>query len=967
MASAGRVPFRPAIVAVAAALTLGVAGLSGLATNAMADPVEDDATTTQAVISSVDFEDGSTGDWTQSGGPTLTVMASPVSGNDTSVLSITRAADYEGIQSPAGVFNPGSTYTFTMSVRLGADTSGTRDIRFVAKPDYTWIGNATVSSETWTTVTGEWTVPDSTDVATTQVYIGSAQSDDESAYTFYVDDIVVTSKDDGETPVIQDDLEAIKDTVPFPVGVAIDSRETSGVAAELLLKHFNQVTPENSMKPESWYDATTREFRTDPQTVALMDFAQANGVHVYGHNLVWHSQTPAWFFQNEAGDSLTDSAADQAVLKQRLHDHIFAVAKAMSDQWGLFGSPDNPLVSFDVVNEVIDDGSSFADGLRRSPWHAILGEQYIDLAFQWADEAFNHEYADPSADRPITLFINDYNTEQPAKAGRLHDLVSRLLDRGAPVDGVGHQFHVNLAIPPTTFDQALTTFQDLPVVQAVTELDVTTGVPVTTAKLVEQGYYYRDAFQIFRDHTDDLFCVTLWGLTDSRSWRIDSGDPLAFDDDYQAKAAYWGIVDGEMPALVQSANVFQANLPTTSQTVTSIEWSKLPTHAIGTVGSFQARWSDDGLSVWVSLDDATAGADDTVTFTLDGQVFTVHRDGSGDVPAAVVSTETGYDLVAKLPLTNPAEGVTAQFDLQVQGAADAAVGWNLGGGMGTLTLVEPVSYVEVPETSITPVIDGVADDDAWSQAVTVSTDKQIVGDGGATAAAHLTWQADTLYIVMDVTDPTIDLTGSDPWTQDSVEIYVDRGNHKNGAYLDSDTQIRISADNHVSFGTGDADIQASLVQSATTTTDHGYIVEVAVDLQDFGGQAAFEGLDVQVNDATDGARTAIHNWADPTNAGYQSTGHWGVAQLVAAETPPAPEPTPTPTAEPTETGTPTAPASPTAPGSATSAPGSATSAPGAQAATGGGVLGSSLPGLAVLVSLMALCGGVGLARATHRI
>ena len=45
-------------------------------------------------------------------------------------------------------------------------------------------------------------------------------------------------------------------------------------------------------------------------------------------------------------------------------------------------------------------------------------------------------------------------------------------------------------------------------------MDVTTGTPVDEAKLIDQGYYYRDAFRIFRAHADDLFAVTLWGLHD---------------------------------------------------------------------------------------------------------------------------------------------------------------------------------------------------------------------------------------------------------------------------------------------------------------------------------------------------------------------------------------------------------------------------------------------------------------------
>ena len=84
------------------------------------------------------------------------------------------------------------------------------------------------------------------------------------------------------------DLTNLKDTVSFPVGVAIDSRETTGAYAQLLLKHFDQITPENHMKPEAWYDAD-KNFRIHPEAKAVMDFAAANGLRVYGHTLVWHS------------------------------------------------------------------------------------------------------------------------------------------------------------------------------------------------------------------------------------------------------------------------------------------------------------------------------------------------------------------------------------------------------------------------------------------------------------------------------------------------------------------------------------------------------------------------------------------------------------------------------------------------------------------------------------------------------
>src|SRR5690606_31508906 len=145
----------------------------------------------------------------------------------------------------------------------------------------------------------------------------------------------------------------------------------------------------------------------------------------------------------------------------------------------------------------------------------------------------------------------------------------------------------------------------------------------------------------------------------------------------------------------------------------------------------------------------------------------------------------------------------------------------------------------------------------------------------------------TLYVLMEVTDPILDDTGSDPWVQDSVEIYVDAGNAKNGPYRYDDTQIRVNFNNVVSFGQGDEAYQANRVDSATSVTDAGYIVEVSISLLERGGLGPFHGLDFQLNDASKGSRTSIRNWAAPSGTGYQSTARGGVGQLVAqAEMPP---------------------------------------------------------------------------------
>ncbi|TQJ30752.1 endo-1,4-beta-xylanase [Microbacterium sp. SLBN-146] len=344
----------------------------------------------------------------------------------------------------------------------------------------------------------------------------------------------------------------LKDTAPFRVGVAIDQRETSGDPGRVVTEHFDQVTAENHMKPDAWYDGQ-RTLRIHPQAAAIVDFADERGLDVYGHTLVWHNQTPAWFFQTASGQPLSTSDADRSILRERMRTHIFGVARLLSERDGLFGAG-NPLTAFDVVNEVISDGPE-ADGLRRSEWYRVLGEEFIDLAFRYADEAFNETYAAPDTDRPVVLFINDYSTEWDAKRARYLALVDRLLARGVPVDGVGHQFHVSMSLNVAALARAIDAFADRPVTQAVTEFDVPTGTPVTTAALDAQGAYYRAAFEVFHARKDHLYSVSVWGLNDSRSWRAADGAPLMFFDDLTAKPALVGaLAAAPAPAVAVAAS-----------------------------------------------------------------------------------------------------------------------------------------------------------------------------------------------------------------------------------------------------------------------------------------------------------------------------------------------------------------------------------------------------------------------------
>lgn len=847
-----------------------------------------------------DFEDG-IGEWVPrdggGGAPTVEVTTAEAHGGAQAALVSDRVEQGSGMGIDlSDVLEAGQTYRITAWVKTAegqtpAEITLSMETRVgEGASNYANLQRLEQSTATWQQIDVNYTVP-STKPDLMFLYFESYY---EIANTsdLLIDDVAITTF----IPEWDSSLTPLKDAVDFPIGVAIDSRETSGAAAEMVVHHFDQITPENHMKVEAWYAGTGDDtFRINPEAKDLMDFASANGLRLYGHTLVWHSQTPDWFFQDESGRELTSSEADKQFLRERLHTHINKVAEALSTGggYGLFGSPTNPVVAFDVVNEVVADVASPAtQGLRNSRWYQVLGEEYIHLAFQYAYEAFNETYAVEGKD-PVTLFINDYNTEDSGKAGRMHALVERLVEADVPVQGVGHQFHVNLNRNIADLEAAIDLFADMenaagePMWQAVTELDVAIGIPETTRNRIEQGYYYKAVFDMLRAHQDEIFSATVWGLTDVRSWRDGEGAPLLFDDNLRAKPAYYGIADpSKLEPRQQAANVFRADVAIDDDALTNPVWTDMPLLRVGTDAQFQLRWAPDAMVAYVHVADDTDDAEDKAVFTYrlssssDLQTVTVLRSDDDAADRRVASDEDGWTAVVRLPLPDlAAQGTTYMLDLDVTDGSDVA-SWNDADALGTLTFVERASVTEVVRASTAPVIDGVVDD-VWEDALAETTDKFTQGSDGAQAVVRTLWADDTLYVLMRVSDPVLDDTASNPWEQDSVEIYVDRGNVKNGAYRNQgDTQYRINFKNVRSFGTGDETWQSDSLVSAAEVVPGGYIVEAAIDLNGAGGLGTVQGLDFQVNNAANGVRTSIVNWADPTGTGYQSTARWGVGKLV---------------------------------------------------------------------------------------
>jgi endo-1,4-beta-xylanase len=305
------------------------------------------------------------------------------------------------------------------------------------------------------------------------------------------------------------------------VGAAVRPSLFSEVAySATLAREFNMVEPEDAMK---WWvvrhDAGTFDFREGDEVVR---FAQAHGMKVRGHCLVWDHDNPDWLAQGHY---------TPAQLSQLLHEHIATVMKHYAGQ----------VFAWDVVNEALDQNGR----LRDSPWYnqpgiglADKGPAYIEQALRWAHEA----------DRRALLFYNEAEGEgMNRKSDAIYAMVKDFRRQGVPIDGVGLQMHISqLDLDTSAIATNIARLTALGIQVHITELDVSlpldsSGQPAK-ADLLRQAEVYRG---VVRACLQNPGCTAIqtWGFTDKYSW-IGShshgtrGAALPFDRVYKPKPAY---------------------------------------------------------------------------------------------------------------------------------------------------------------------------------------------------------------------------------------------------------------------------------------------------------------------------------------------------------------------------------------------------------------------------------------------
>jgi endo-1,4-beta-xylanase len=318
------------------------------------------------------------------------------------------------------------------------------------------------------------------------------------------------------------------------VGTAVRPSLFSEAAySETLTREFNMVEAEDAMK---WWTVRRSQNAFDfSQGDEVVHFAQAHGMKVRGHCLIWDHNNPDW---------LTYGHFTPEQLFHLQQEHILTVMKHYAGQ----------VFAWDVVNEAFDENGRFKNSLwYNQPGIGLAGKEsaYIEQAFRWAHEA------DPHA----LLFYNDNGGEDlNRKSDAIYAMVKDFKFRGIPIDGVGLQMHIfNLDADAPAIAANIARLTALGLQVQITELDV--SLPIDSNGQISGDNLRRQA-EIYRAVTHACLqnpgctAIQTWGFTDKYSWigshsHSAQGGALPFDSVYRPKPAYAAMVKEILPNEMQ--------------------------------------------------------------------------------------------------------------------------------------------------------------------------------------------------------------------------------------------------------------------------------------------------------------------------------------------------------------------------------------------------------------------------------
>ncbi|KAG4084845.1 glycosyl hydrolase family 10-domain-containing protein [Neocallimastix lanati (nom. inval.)] len=352
--------------------------------------------------------------------------------------------------------------------------------------------------------------------------------------------------------------DSLKQYAPFRMGVGINGslRKTSTILSkkmvDIINHQFNSVTLTNLMKPSYLLDQNGSQKNImkgiqDPSVnfqsaIDTLEYCKKNNIKMRGHTLVWHTQTPSWFFKKDYDDK--NDYVDSEVMELRIESYIKQVMQFV--QYYYPGVVD----VWDVVNEAVEIDEGYYDekvswktrtkcNESSNPWYETMGPDYVIKAFRFA-----RKYAAPG----VKLIYNDYNTFMSEKTTAIINLLKILKEENL-IDGIGMQSYLTPTFPErSTYANAIKKFGELGIEVQITELTISIDDKLSEEEMYEkQAEQYKEVFEIYLKayHNGiNIGSVTVFGLQDGYLFYTnDSTKTRLWDKDLQKKKNYYSILE----------------------------------------------------------------------------------------------------------------------------------------------------------------------------------------------------------------------------------------------------------------------------------------------------------------------------------------------------------------------------------------------------------------------------------------
>ena len=421
-----------------------------------------------------------------------------------------------------------------------------------------------------------------------------SSSDEASSDTSVSDD---SSQQENNDIAEEEQIPALRDCVEQKmgcrIGCALTGKEPWDIPLwNLVTTHFNAVTLGNELKPDSLFGYSnskcpgTQEAELNGETITvpilnydnpekiLNKFVKWNEVHpdreikIRGHVLVWHSQTPEWFFHKDYDKNQPYVSKEEMDKRQEWY-----IREVLTHFTGEDSPYKDLFYGWDVVNEAVSDGtgtyrtdkenpnedlSNDTHGNNSSWWHVYQSEDFIINAFK---------YANKYAPAELELYYNDYNECSAQKREGIIALLKAVKEQegepgvGTRITAMGMQGHYNVDSPSyTDVETSAKAYGEVVGSVQITEWDLSSSDDYDgSAESKEKEYekmrktynlqYY--ALQSAKEAGVNISGITFWGTIDKYSWlqhrsTVGGGSnkekaqcPLLFDDLYKPKPAFW--------------------------------------------------------------------------------------------------------------------------------------------------------------------------------------------------------------------------------------------------------------------------------------------------------------------------------------------------------------------------------------------------------------------------------------------